>query len=98
MIDSDADQITAAPDCLVQTPLALAPSIDVFSLVDTVGISNVVLMKITITRFTNLGRTSIGVNASHCIGKRFDLLSSKQVDVLIGGFSPQLIRQHTSSS
>jgi hypothetical protein len=69
VIDSDADQVVAAPDRLVQTPLTLSPSIDVFALVDTVGTSDVDLMRITITRFTKLSRTSIGVNASHCIGE-----------------------------
>ena len=72
MIDSDADQVAAAPDRLVQTPLNLSPSIDLFALVDTEGTSDVDLMKITLTRFTKLGRTSIGVNASHCIGELFD--------------------------
>ena len=75
MIYSEADQVTAAPNRLVQTPLTLSPSVDLFALVDTVGTSDIDLMKITITRFTKLGRTSIGVNASHCIGEPLDLLS-----------------------
>jgi len=69
VVDSDADKVTTAPDRLVQTPLSLAPSVDLFALVDTDGTSDVDLMRITITRFTKLSCTSIGVNASHCIGE-----------------------------
>ena len=77
VIDSDSDQITDAPDRLVQTPLTLSPSINLPALVDTVGTSDIDLMKVTIIRFTKLGRTSIGVSASHCIGERPCLLSER---------------------
>ena len=81
MIYSEADQVTAAPNRLVQTPLTLSPSVDLFALVDTVGTSDIDLMKITITRFTKLGRTSIGVDASHCIGEQFSLFLAEPIRV-----------------
>ena len=65
--DSDADEIFPVDLAAVQTTLPLVEPLNTPGIVNTERESDEPLLRITITRFTKLNSTSIGLSNSHVL-------------------------------